>query len=257
MSFQGVAVAMMETKQLRRADFITSIILMLFGAWVLFESFKMPMRDTYGGVQNVWYVSPALLPLIVGAGILILGAVLLVAAVKRGGAADFISHAKRTKPQLSEANQRFLAILLALLSFVYFFIPRVDFFLAVVLFLTYFVHPFYYDDTESLRKLSYFYAGIVAVFILLFVTGLANAVNGVFEFSTDILALASIVALNVYARRLAGRDAELIRKFRVAMVVIILTPLILVPVFRFLLLVPLPKEGGIVQVMQLVWYSLR
>ena len=34
----------------------------------------MPMKDTWGGVQNVWFVSPALFPLFVGAMIMLLGA---------------------------------------------------------------------------------------------------------------------------------------------------------------------------------------
>ncbi len=248
---------MMETRQLRRADFVTSIIFVLFGAWVLFEAFKMPMKDTYGGVKNVWYVSPALLPMIVGAGILVLGVVLLVASIKRGGAADFIANVRTTRLRMSEANQRFLGILLALLSFVFFYIPRIDFFLAVVLFLSYFVHPFYFDTAESLRKLSISYGGILAVFVILFATGVAGRVDEAFEFATDVLALVAIIGLNVQARRIAGSDPDLKRRFRVGLVVIILTPLILVPVFRFFLYVPLPKEGGIVQLMQVIRYSLR
>jgi hypothetical protein len=248
---------MMETKQLRRADFITSIILILFGAWVLFEALKMPMRDTYGGVKNVWYVSPALLPLIVGTGILVLGVVLLVAALKRGGADYFLAHLKNVWSLLNDANQRFLAILLALLSFVYFYIPRIDFFLALLLFLSFFVHAFYFDVDAYLRKLSYLYGGLLLLFIVLFATGGAEAMDAAFEFSTDVLALCAAVGVNVYARWLAAGEKELIHRFRVAMVVIVVTPLVLVPVFRFLLFVPLPQEGGIVQLMQLIWYSMR
>lgn len=55
----------MKKKELRKADFITSILLLLFSVWVIMETLKMPMKDTFGGVQNVWYVSPALFPLII------------------------------------------------------------------------------------------------------------------------------------------------------------------------------------------------
>ena len=33
----------------------------------------MPMKDSFGGVMNVWYVSPALLPMIIGFAIIAAG----------------------------------------------------------------------------------------------------------------------------------------------------------------------------------------
>ena len=127
---------MMETKKLRKADFYTSIVLILFGLWVLFEAVQMPMRGTYGGVKNVWYVSPALLPLIIGGFIVLLGITLLLFSIREGGAVDAIESVKEFTWRLSAANQRFLAIVLAFATLVYLYIPRVDFFLSVWLFLS-------------------------------------------------------------------------------------------------------------------------
>lgn len=248
---------MMETRKLRRADFITSIIMMLAAVAILIMSFQMPMRDTYGGVRNVWYVSPALLPLIVGFGILILSAVLLVNSVKTGGAAEFIAGLRSMSPQIGEANQRFLGVLLALVTFVYLFIPRVDFVLSIMLFLAYFVPAYYYDELSDLKNLSILYGSIAAVFLILFATGIADRINDGFEFATDVIALVATIVLLAYARRLAGSDHDRIRKFRLSLIVTIVTPLFLTPVFRFLLFVRLPHEGGIVQLLQLIWYSLR
>ncbi len=248
---------MMETKKLRQADFVTAIVLMAFSAWVLYQSFSMPMRDTYGGVKNVWYVSPALLPLIVGVGILLLSIVLLVHSVRTGGAADLFVSLRSGTGTISEANVRFLAILLALVSFVYLFIPRVDFVLAITIFLSYFVPAFYFDTLSDLKRLSIVYIGIVLLFVLLFVTGIAGRLNSTFEFSTDVIALVCIVGFNVFVRKSAGKDPGRVRVFRLSLLVTVITPLFLTPIFRFLLFVRLPHEGGIVQLLQLIWYSVR
>ena len=248
---------MMETRQLRQADFVTSILLFFFGVWILFEAFQMPMRDTYGGVRNVWYVSPALMPLIVGFGITILSIVLMVHSVRTGGATRFLNsiHAISLRP--SEGHQRFLGVVLALVTFVYFSIPRIDFALSIALFLTYFVPAYYYDSISALRKLSGAYVAIFLLLALLYGTGLAAALNETFEFATDVVALVAIVGLTTYARVIAGRDTTLRSRFRLGLTVSIVVPLVLTPVFRFALFVPLPHEGGIVQLMQLIYYSLR
>ncbi len=248
---------MMEKTKLRQADLITSVFLMLFGLWVLSEGFQMPMQDTYGGVKNVWYVSPALFPLIVGFGVVILGAVLLVGSVRAGAAASLAAALRAYRPGLSESNLRFLGILLAIGSFVYFYIPRVDFVLTIALFLSYFIPAFYYDTQRDLRRLSAVYGAVFLSFLVLYWTGVAAFLNSAFEFSTDVIALSAVVGVNIYARRLAGTDPDRLRRFRVGFAVAIATPLLLAPVFRFLLYVRLPHEGGIVQLMQVIRYSLR
>lgn len=248
---------MMETKKLRQADFVTSIILIVCALVILYLSMQMPMRDTYGGVKNVWYVSPALLPLIVGGGIFILGIVLLLHSIRSGGAIDFLRAIRVASPTIGEANQRFLGVLLALATFVYLFIPRVDFVLAIALFLAYFVPTFYYDTLDDLKKLSLLYAVVAGVLLVLFGTGIGQTINDMFEFGTDVVALVGVITLCVYARRLAGDDRERIRRYRVSLIVTVVTPLFLTPVFRFLLFVRLPHEGGIVQLLQLIWYSVR
>ncbi|MBD3304993.1 hypothetical protein GF339_01415, partial [candidate division KSB3 bacterium] len=99
---------MMEKKQLRSADFITAILLIVFGLWVLVTTLTtFPMKDSWGGVQNVWYVSPALFPLFISLGIIIMGIVLLRNAVKEGGAKTFFEKLAQYKPGLSENMLRF------------------------------------------------------------------------------------------------------------------------------------------------------
>ncbi len=248
---------MMETKKLRQADFVTSILLMLFGAWVLFESFKMPMKGTYGGVKNVWYVSPALLPLIIGGALVALGVVLLMASIRSGGAADCIQSLRSVRLRTSVQLERFLAIVIAFVVLVYLFIPRVDFFLSVWFFLSYLTIGFYLDTSEILRKMSLSYVVISIVFLSLFCCGLADVINGLFKYGTDVVALLSIIVLHCFAFRMARGSAEQKKRFFVAALISLVVPLILAPLFRYALLVPLPNEGGIIDLMSLIYYSVR
>ena len=159
----------MDKGRLRRADFITSIILILFGLWLLYETFQMPMKDTYGGVENVWYVSPALLPLIISIGIILLGFVLFLHSLKTGGAKKFINGLKQKKRGISESLTRLFIILLILISYVYLYIPRVDFFLSSLIFLFVFITGFYFDDIKLLQKHSLFYLIGSSVFLIIFI----------------------------------------------------------------------------------------
>lgn len=248
---------MMETTKLRKADFITSILLIAFGIWVIIEATGMPMVDSYGGVSSVWYVSPALLPFIIGGAIIILGTVLLVNAIRTGGAAGFIQALKSAKLRVGDSTQRFFGVLLALIAFVYVYVPRVDFFLSIVLFLSYFIPAYFYDDMPSLRRLAAFYAAASLFMIIVFATPLADMLNGMFTFATDVLVLLAVVGINIYAAVLGRKDEKNRKRYRIGLIVSLVTPLVLTPVFRFALLVPLPHEGGIVRLFQLVYYSIR
>ncbi|MFO7732010.1 MAG: hypothetical protein R6V86_14730 [Spirochaetia bacterium] len=248
---------MMETKRLRQADFITSILLILFGAWVLFEAFQMPMKGTYGGVKNAWYVSPALLPLIIGGSVFLLGIVLLMTAIRSGGASDCIQTIRSFKPATNVQLERFAAIVLAFVVLVYLFIPRVDFFLSIWFFLSYLILAFYSDSHKILRRLSLTYAVISIIFLIIFCCGLAEKLNSGFEYSTDVIALVSILLFHGYAIRMSIGSSELKKKYMLSAVISIIFPLVLAPVFRFALLVPLPNEGGIIDLMSLIYYLVR
>ena len=48
--------------------------------------------------------------------------------------------------------------------------------------------------------------------------------------------------------------AELGKKFRVGLLVSLLTPFVIGPIFKYFLMVPLPKEGLVVAALDYVWY---
>jgi len=247
----------MKKKELRRADFITSVLLLVFSVWIIMETLKMPMKDTFGGVQNVWYVSPALFPLIISIFIMVLGTVLLIHSIKTGGAKYFLDNFSVRYKGLSEKNIRFIGILLALFSFVYLNIPRIDFFISVTLFLTYFISVFYFDDKDLLKKLTLFYFIGSIIFIILFVFGISKIINSYYEYFIDILALFFYLSYVIYNWINIKSNNIFKKRFIVSLIVSLVVPLILCPAFRYFLLIPLPKEGLIIQMMHNIYYLIK
>jgi hypothetical protein len=248
----------MEEKKLRQYDFITAVGLILFSVWELVQAFKMPMKESYGGVQSEWYVSPALLPLIVGGGLMLLGSILLINAIRTGGAASFIEAVKNGgNYKLTESTRRVLTVVLALVTFIYLLIPNVDFFLSIALFLFYISSAFYPDKDDFRRSMTLQYIIGMVILLVLVITGLDDLLLGILSYNIDILALLFLVYLNIYSRikaGIAGVPRKLIRQVTIISLVV---PLILCPLFRYFLLVPLPVEGGIIKLMNLVYYAVR
>jgi len=245
-----------DKQKLRRGDFIMSSILILFGIFVIVEAFQMPMQAKYGGVESFWYVSPALMPLIVGTAIVLFSSLVLGRAIKDGGARLFVQMVRRKAGGVSDAGARFAAIIVALVAFVFLDTPRVDFFLSILFFLLYFISVFYFDDAALLKRLSLYFVSAQAAILVLFATGLGDRINRPFAYSTDVVALVFIVGYWSYARILVGRNHALVRKLKITLIVAVVVPLILCPIFMYGLLVPLPDQGGILSLMDLVRYSI-
>src|SRR4030043_381077 len=130
----------MEKIELRKKDFITSIILIAFGIFmVLYTLAEIPMKDSWGGVMNVWFVSPGLFPVWIGGLIIIMGIVLCRRAIHDGGAKRFFEDLLRKKEVSTDKTLRFFGILLVIVAYVYLYIPRIDYFLSTVLTLLVFI----------------------------------------------------------------------------------------------------------------------
>jgi hypothetical protein len=251
---------MMDKEKLRKADVYSGAVIFLFGLWIVLQAFKMPMKDSWGGVQNVWFVSPALFPLFIGSMIMLLGALLTRTALKTVGFKEF-SHTVRwlLSKELfqflnSMSNLRFYTIAVLFLSFVYLIIPRIDFFLSAILFLVVFITSFYFDDAVLLKKLFFFYLAGIIVFIIYFATGLQKTLAQTLPFGGDILAVCFIGAYCVYAWRLIRKNPGLRKKYRTAMIVACVAPLLVGMTFKFFLLVPMPTEGLVATILDYFWY---
>jgi hypothetical protein len=251
---------MMDKDKMRKADIYSGAAICLFGLWIILQALKMPMKDSWGGVQNVWYVSPAIFPLFVGAMIMLLGALLCRTALKMVG---FKAFGETVRWLLSKAllqflnsipNLRFYTIVVLFLSFVFLTIPRIDFFISAVLFLVVFITSFYFDDAMLLKKLFFFYLAGIIVLILYFAFGLNDPLGRIVPFPADILAICFIVSYSVYAWKLIRRNPMLRKKYRTAMIIAFVSPFIVGIIFKYFLLVLMPSEGLVVAVMDYFWY---
>jgi hypothetical protein len=251
---------MMDKEHLRKADIYSGAAICLFGLWIVLQALKMPMKDSWGGVQNVWYVSPAIFPLFVGSMIMLLGGLLCRTALKRAGfnaLADtlrWLSSKALFQFLNSIPNLRFYTIVVLFLTFVYLNIPRIDFFLSAVLFLVVFITSFYFDDATLLKKLFFFYLAGVIILIAFFVFGLNEFLGSKVPYPADFLTLIFILTYCVYARVLIRGNAALRKKYRTALIVAFAAPVIVGLIFKYFLLVPMPFEGLVVAVTDYFWY---
>jgi hypothetical protein len=220
----------------------------------------MPMKDSWGGVQNVWFVSPALFPLFVGAIIALLGIALILNAFKTVGRSGFTETLAWLKsPELmrfltSEAMMRFHAVVVLLLSFVFLTIPRIDFFLSAVLFLTAFINMFYLDDATLLLKMLRVYLAGTVLLLLWFVLGIPGILDGRLPYPSDWLTMAFIIVYGGWVFTLVRGDAAMRKKYRTGLTLALAAPFIIGSIFKYFLLVPMPTEGLIVALLDAVWY---
>ena len=250
---------MMEKNKLRKADIFSGSIICLFGLWIISQAAQMPMKDSWGGVQNVWFVSPALFPLFVGAMIMLLGALLIRTAIKEvgfkeiGRVINWLSSADMIRFLKNPANIRFYAITVLFFSLVYVNISRIDFFLCSVLFLVVFISMFYFDEDALLKKLLYFYLAGTVFFIGDFAVNLPAVLEPTLPFASDWLTLAFIISYCIYSWTLIRSVPVLRKKYKTSLILAVTVPFLIGPIFKYLLLVPMPKEGLIVAVMDAIW----
>lgn len=251
---------MLEIEKLRKADIFTGILISLFGLWVISQALKMPMKDSWGGVQNVWFVSPALFPLFVGAVIVLLGIALVINALKVVGFSGltdtlaWLRSAHLIRFLKNEAMLRFHAIIVLLFSFVFLNIPRIDFFLGSVLFLCAFITMFYLDDPALLIRMLRVYLIGTIVFFFWFMLGMPAALQDRLPYPSDWLALFFILVYCITVFRLIRGNPVLRKKYKTGLILSIAAPFTIGPIFKYFLLVPMPTEGLIVAVMDAIRY---
>jgi len=251
---------MLEKEKLRKADVFSGASISLFGLWIVSEALKMPMKDSWGGVMNVWYVSPALLPLSIGIILFLLGLMLCRIALKAIG----IGRLRNTVLWLfsrrmvwflaQDTTLRFYAIALLFLTLVFVNLPRIDFFLSAVLFLYAFITMFYFYDDALMKKFLLFYLAGEVVFIIYFIFNFDSVLKGILPFAVDALALCFLLGYFWYGWILVRKTPHLRKRYRLGLIVSLLAPFLIGPIFKYFLLVPMPKEGLVVAVLDYFWY---
>lgn len=102
---------MMPKENLRKADVVTSIVLVLLGAGIILESTRMPLSGTYGGRPVHWYTSPAFFPMILGALLVLMSVGVFLRAVRDGGhrgLARVVARSMKSLPRSRPARRTLL-----------------------------------------------------------------------------------------------------------------------------------------------------
>ncbi len=344
----------MDQQRLRRADFKTGIVLVALCLWLLSVTFAfMPFRETYGGVENAWYVSPWIFPAVVLVLLLAVSVVLVLNAIRCRGHLDIVRFAGggifafrltaagraltsalalasaagmvylvvniEEKIRLSREEAKWLAdpsaaevfewssplalvplavvalifvlacaalavgwrgasragstpdapayrretsvrvgvITLLFAVLVYVLVPRVDFFVSAMLFLYAFTVSFHVAQAPVQRMAMGLVIATALVVVLAGSMG-ANESGGIaFGHGLDVGVLLITVAAMLVNGRLCAPDPGLRRAHRQCLLVAWLTPMLLVPAFRFGLLVPMPHEGIVIEAMHQLRYLAR
>jgi len=248
---------------LRKKDLVSGIVLMLFGAWVVCETAAgVPMKGSWGGVMNVWYVSPGLFPIFIGSVLFLFGSILASVAVRHLGldaVRDAVRSGARALAAIREVPEtvfRFFAVVAILVCYIYLNMPRIDFFLNSTLFLAAMIPLFYLDETKALRRFFGFYLAGSAVLLAAFALGLDAGLGGSVPHASDWLALLLTVALAACAWSHARGSGERMKRLRLALSMAVAAPLTIGGLFKYFLLVPLPREGLVVALLDAVYFGL-
>lgn len=252
---------MMEKDQLRKADIFSGSLIVLLGLFIVIQAFGMPMKDSWGGVQNVWYVSPALFPLLVGGMLTFLGLVLISIALKAvhgdGVRSVFAFLVSRECVKFLRKIEvvRFYAIVFNLMLFVFIMVPRIDFFLSAVLFLLICFFMFYLGDAKLLLRVFWFTV-FIAFFLGVFSgLGLNEKFADTVSFASDWIVMGFIASLCVFVGKSVKGNSETFKKYRLSIIIAFVAPFTIGVIFKYFLLVPMPFEGLIVQWLDAIWYA--
>ena len=82
-------------------------------------------------------------------------------------------------------------------------------------------------------------------------------VNGIYLYSMDVVVLAYLVFLVVLINKKTKFDAVAVKSKKKVISIAFISPMVVLIVFKYLLLIPMPKEGGIISFINLIYYSLR
>ena len=231
----------------RRSDFYTGTVLLIGSFIMLMESFTFPMKESYGGVENVWYVSPALLPMIVSSLLILLSIILIRKSIQDGGMHRAFNDFRFLGTKIrSESFLRLVIIVLYISIYVYGMIPNGDFYLVSMVFLFAFILPFY-SDKNSLFLVCFwpfFIVGIIGLTITFNTRVIDYLILGLMFFM--VLASWLIVKKNNLQKK----------KWLTTFLTSVIAPLILIPAFKFGLLVPLPTEGIVIKFLERIAFNI-
>ena len=150
---------------------------------------------------------------------------------------------------------RFYGIVFNLAVYVFLMIPRIDFFPASILFLLVFFLMFYLGDHKLLMKIFYFTIFSNVLLFVFVIAGFGEKLKTLTEFGADWLVMLIILTLCILAKSSINGQPDLTRRFRLCLIIAFVAPLTIGIIFKYFLLVPMPYEGLIVQLLDGIWYA--
>lgn len=228
------------TARLRKADVWTGVVLAIVAVAMIAEALTFPLQGTYAGVRNAWYVSPALLPLIVG-GMLFLLSIGLIAVAARDyrRLAPGSRLVRVSRASISGGDGWLIAVLLA--AYIVALVPRVDFVVGTSLFLFVFMAVYLVDGVRGRSVVAGLLIVPAAAALALAIAGAWPAPRTDGQYRSDALFAILLVATIVAALAVARGSAR--RRLVTAAVTAVGASVGLSAVFKYGLLVPLPREG--------------
>ncbi len=233
-----------------QSDFKVAIVLLGIALFLLVHTLTFPMSGSYGGVENQWFISPALFPLMITSLLVVCSGILLFKACLQRGFQQFWALKNWIGDWQEPRIKDRWYIIWVLLVMIYVYIPSIDFYLAAILFLLSLTSRFYYQTTHCLSRFSLIHLILSCVLI-----GIKLSVNA-YEDTTWLmvnqdelviyysdLAAALTIALVLVLNWFTPEQKD-VKRALIQTIVVLVVPLILIIIFTFLLYVPMPVEYG-------------
>lgn len=155
----------MDKQQLRRVDFLFSLVLIAFGVAILIAAYDMPWSSHQTGISGSWYLSPGLLPAILGALLIIFSLNILAHAVSAGGHRDVWGLIKNGLIGVAgnRAFHKSILSIVVLSAYIFGLLGNVNYYIATGLYLFVFMVLFHHKSKSVLLNLSLLVIIAVAV----------------------------------------------------------------------------------------------
>ena len=200
------------------------------------------------------------MPYIIGTGLVLMGIALFFTGLKAAGPAVFRDAFHSLEilftrlPSPTAGSLRFLAVTVSVVTSVFLYLPRVDFVISAAFLLIALMSMFAFEDDGLLKRLLVLYGILAVPMIVYFASGLGARLETAFYFASDIPGGFFLILYILAAGRITGRERG--GRFLRLVLISFAVPLILAPLFKYLLYIPFPREGGVVALMDYVRFDL-
>lgn len=269
---QTEQLAVNEQQQHLTKEIKCSLILIAFAIWILYESAQYPINNSWGGVENVWYISPALFPLFIGFSLVILAVVQLyhaltqkrklrqpyLANVSNDNLSVEFAQQKSLKAQWqnrSQSTRDTLALIAMFISYIYCLIPNIDFAISTWFFLACLTSRFYLADAKLLHKKLNYYLASVSVLVIGLNIWQPYHTEAARLFAGDVIAL-PILGFTLFNIWTHLQSRKLTAKRNAMLLSVIILPFVTMLAFKYLLLVPMPTESSILLLIDTLYYEV-